>query len=161
LFLLYAIFRAGSGSSRQKRVRSEIFETSLGRSFKRSRSRFETENGSEAGNDSEEEVNLLPCEWDECQESFEDLKSLAEHVALHVDNDLPIVSMDDDESLGSVSTKIFLGRIIFILIKTCIKSSQHFLSFGLLNPKPHVWKMTIDSLLTIFFPGQVIISASN
>jgi hypothetical protein len=85
-------------------VKSEIFETSLGRSFKRSRSRFETENGSKSGNDSEEEVNLLPCEWDECQESFEDLKSLAEHVTLHVDNDLPIVSKDDDESLGSILT---------------------------------------------------------
>ena len=106
-------------------MRSDIFETSLGRSFKRSRSRFETENGSEAGNDSEEEVNLLPCEWDECRESFEDLKSLAEHVALHVDNDLPIVSKDDDESLGSIIT-FFLNKLISCYLKLAYQKSKRF-----------------------------------
>ena len=55
--------------------------------------------------DDEEEVNVLSCEWDDCDEDFTELKMLMSHVRDHVENELPTVSHEDDERLGMMILK--------------------------------------------------------
>jgi hypothetical protein len=67
--------------------------------------------GSQAGPDSsdgEEEVNILSCEWDDCDEDFTELKMLMSHVRDHIDNELPTVSHEDDERLGKPFSQVHL-----------------------------------------------------